>query len=420
VETRVHPTVGEEAADVLARRSVAVARGVVGAVVVAYSLTVGFGDDQAPVYARAIGTVAGAGFLISAIADLLSDDNDGAVRRTLIIADVILVVILLFALVGDPDSYVYIVVAWVAVEAGTAFDVRTTLMVAAFLAAATLIEELIAVNVFDHTYDTAGSLVRISTLAAVALVTSSYSTAMQSKRLLHEERGRATVLQELDETKTMFIRAVAHDLKSPLAVVTGMAELIVGRAGSMSAEQVKQLSGTILKNGRKLESLVGDLMDSERLSQGVLRLDRTDTDLADLVKAAIDDVDMRSHPVETDLPSIMASVDAPKVERVIENLLANAAKHTPAGTAVWVYLRDEGANVTVGVEDAGEGVPDALKEEIFQPFVQGHEHSPGTGVGLSLVRGIAELHGGRAWVEDRVTGGCAFKVVLPKAASVAR
>jgi signal transduction histidine kinase len=218
----------------------------------------------------------------------------------------------------------------------------------------------------------------------------------------------------------MFIRAVAHDFKSPLAVVTGMAELIVGRAETMSPDQLQQLTGTILKNGRKLESLVSDLMDSERLSHGVLRLDRADMDLADLVRTAIDDVDMRGHPVDADLPSIRASVDAPKVERVIENLLANAAKHTASGTHVWVSLRDEVTNVMVVVEDSGDGVPDELKEEIFQPFVQGTEHSPGTGIGLSLVRGIAELHGGRAWVEDRATGGSAFKVTLPKAESPAR
>jgi signal transduction histidine kinase len=411
---RIGPTTGEDVADLFARRSIAIARGVVGAVIVAYSLSTGFGGVVAPSYARVVGALAGAGFLISAIADLLSGGYDAAVSRTLIVVDVVLVAVLLFALVEDPGSYEYVVVAWVAVEAGTAFGVRKTLMVAGFLAAASLAKDMVSVTLYDHMYDTAGILVRISALAAVALVTSSYSTAMQSKRLLHEERGRASRLREIDETKTMFIRAVAHDFKSPLAVVTGMAELIVGRAERMSPDQLQQLSGTILKNGRKLESLVGDLMDSERLSHGVLRLDRTETDLADLVRTAIDDVDMRGHLVEADLPSVKASVDAPKVERVIENLLANAAKHTVSGTQVWVSLRDEATHVTVVVEDSGGGVPDELKEEIFQPFVQGTENAPGTGVGLSLVRGIAELHGGRAWVEDRETGGSAFKVTLPK------
>lgn len=413
MDTSIHHGTREDVAELFARRSIAVARGVVGVVVVAYSLSTSFQGAEAPAYARMIGTLAGAGFLISAVAELLSDGYDAAVRRTLIVVDVVLVTALLSALVEDPGAYETIVVAWVAVEAGTAFAVRTTLAVAGFLASASLVAEFLAVNVFEQSYDAAGLVVRISTLAAVALVTSSYSTAMQSKRLLHEERGRANRLIEIDETKTMFIRAVAHDFRSPLAVVTGMAELLVGKAQSMSAEQLQQLSGTILKNGRKLESLVADLMDSQRLSQGVLKVERTQTDLADLVRAAIDDVDMRGHQVETRLPSITASIDAPKVERVIENLLMNAAKHTPSGTGVWVSLRDEGANVMIVVEDAGEGVPDEMKEEIFEPFVQGMENIPGTGIGLSLVRGITELHGGRVWVEDRADGGCAFKVLLP-------
>lgn len=412
MDTTVHRT-REDVAEIFARRSIAVARGVVGAVVVAYSLSTSFQGSEAPAYARTIGALVGAGFLISAVAELLSDGYDDAVRRTLIVVDVVLVAVLLFALVEDPGSYENVVVAWVAVEAGTAFHVRTTLGVAAFLACSSLAAEVLSANVFEQTYDAAGLVVRISTLAAVALVTSSYSTAMQSKRLLHEERGRASRLREIDETKTMFIRAVAHDFRSPLAVVTGMADLLVRKAQSMSAEQLQQLSGTILKNGRKLESLVADLMDSQRLSQGVLKVERAQTDLADLVRAAIEDVDMRGHPVETRLPSVTALIDAPKVERVIENLLMNAAKHTPSGTDVWVSLRDEGSKVMMVVEDAGEGIPDDMKEEIFEPFVQGMENVPGTGIGLSLVRGIAELHGGRVWVEDREGGGCAFKVVLP-------
>ena len=411
------PAMPGDAADVFARRSIAIARAVVGAFVIAYSLSTGFKGSDVPSYARLIGGLAGGGFLISAVAGLLSRPDDASVRRWLVVFDAVLVAGLLFAFVEAPTSYEYVAVPWVAVEAATVFDVRRTLLLAAALTVVYVASEIVAVNAFGQTTETAGILVRIATFVAIALVTSSYATAMQSKRLLIEERTRSVQLRELDGAKTMFIRAVAHDLRTPLAVVTGMADLIATRSGELSQDQLEQLSRTILKNGRKLESLVGDLMDSQRLSQGVLKLDRKETDLAALIQAAVDDVDMQDHPLECDLAPATASVDAPKVERVVENLLINAVKHTDPGTPVWVGLREESNEVVITVEDAGAGVHDHLKEQIFQPFVQGAEGSPGTGVGLSLVRGITELHGGRAWVEDRDGGGCMFKVVFPKAAS---
>jgi signal transduction histidine kinase len=110
------------------------------------------------------------------------------------------------------------------------------------------------------------------------------------------------------------------------------------------------------------------------------------------------------------------AVDAAKVERIVENLLANTARHTNEEAGIWVRVAPEGDGVMIAVEDGGAGVPDDLKEAIFEPFRQGPQrshHSPGVGVGLSLVARFAELHGGRAWVEDRPGGGAAFRVFLP-------
>ena len=108
-----------------------------------------------------------------------------------------------------------------------------------------------------------------------------------------------------------------------------------------------------------------------------------------------------------------------KVERIIENLLVNASRHTPDGSSIWLRLEPAEDGVTVIVEDDGHGVSDELKRTIFEPFQQGeriNEHHPGTGIGLSLVADFARLHGGRAWVEDRPGGGASFRVFLPSAA----
>ena len=110
----------------------------------------------------------------------------------------------------------------------------------------------------------------------------------------------------------------------------------------------------------------------------------------------------------------MVEVDPGKVERVVENLLVNAARHTPPGTAVQVDVTARPDGVVLTVEDDGPGVPDELKEALFEPFRQGEDSSGrGMGIGLSLVQRFAELHGGTARIEDAPTGGARFVVTLP-------
>ena len=118
--------------------------------------------------------------------------------------------------------------------------------------------------------------------------------------------------------------------------------------------------------------------------------------------------------IHVDAGSIIADIDGPKVERIVENLVVNATRHTPDGTPIWVRIAPCDEGVLIIVDDAGPGVPDDIKEAIFEPFRQGPENrpSPGTGIGLSLVARFAELHGGRAWVEDRERGGASFRVLL--------
>ena len=114
---------------------------------------------------------------------------------------------------------------------------------------------------------------------------------------------------------------------------------------------------------------------------------------------------------------LTARIDGPKVERIVENLLVNAARHAPAGSRIWVRLAAaENGGAMISVEDDGPGVPLELRETIFGVFERGpssSSHAPGSGVGLTLVARFAELHGGRAWVEERPGGGASFKVILP-------
>jgi signal transduction histidine kinase len=112
----------------------------------------------------------------------------------------------------------------------------------------------------------------------------------------------------------------------------------------------------------------------------------------------------------------MVRADGSKVERIVENLLANTVRHTPATSTIWVEVRATNEGALLVVADDGAGIDEDLRDTIFEPFQQGPNaprHSPGVGVGLTLVRRFAELHGGRAWVEDREGGGASFRVLLP-------
>jgi signal transduction histidine kinase len=122
----------------------------------------------------------------------------------------------------------------------------------------------------------------------------------------------------------------------------------------------------------------------------------------------------RSILVQTE--PVVVPVDPPKIERIVENLVMNAVRHTEADVGIWVRVWGQDGGAVIAVEDDGPGVPVDLRHEIFEPFRQGptsSAHAPGTGIGLSLVAMFADLHGGRAWVEDRAGGGASFRIFLP-------
>ena len=140
------------------------------------------------------------------------------------------------------------------------------------------------------------------------------------------------------------------------------------------------------------------------------------TDVTALVKRTIAAAEpLEGNRVSLSGDEIVAEVDAAKLERIVDNLVTNALKHTPPGTGVSVTVSTNSGRLFLRVDDSGRGVPDELKQQIFEPFVRanGTGGAPGTGIGLALVAQFASLQGGRAWVEDRPGGGASFRVSLP-------
>ncbi|MGZ4129656.1 MAG: ATP-binding protein, partial [Actinomycetota bacterium] len=244
------------------------------------------------------------------------------------------------------------------------------------------------------------------------------SSERKYSEAFRREREATQRLRALDEMKNTFLEAVSHDLRTPLTSILGSALTLEQSADTLSRDDARDLIHRVASNARKLERLLADLLDLDRLQRGIIAPQRRPTDIGALVHQVVTETDLLSgRAVEIDAPSFVISVDAAKVERIVENLVANAGRHTPEDSSLWVRVEPGDDGVTIVVEDEGPGVPPDLREAVFEPFRQGPAkesiHSPGVGVGLSLVARFAELHGGRAWVEERPGGGASFRVFLP-------
>jgi PAS domain S-box-containing protein len=238
---------------------------------------------------------------------------------------------------------------------------------------------------------------------------------------LERERAAAEHLRTLDEAKSSFLQAVSHDLRTPLASVLGIALTLQRGRGVLAAADTDDLVGRLIANARKLDRILNGLLDLDRLDRGIVELRRERLDLARLVAGVVSEAReelLEAHPVSLDLLPIQVDADAAKLERIVENLLANAARHTDPGTPIWVRVSPGERGALLCVDDAGPGIPAEQRESIFRPFQRGADggaYGAGSGVGLALVAQFASLHHGRAWVEDRVGGGASFRVLLPAA-----
>jgi two-component system sensor histidine kinase KdpD len=227
----------------------------------------------------------------------------------------------------------------------------------------------------------------------------------------------ATLRARTEEMRNSLLDAVSHDLRSPLAAITGAATTL--RDGQeVPPPERAELVATICEEAERLERLVRDLLDMTRLQSGALEVRREWVPLEEIVGSALERLEPRlqGRPVEVDLPGNLPllSVDPVLLEQVLVNLLENAAKHTPAGSAIELRARDQAGGVTVEVSDRGPGLPAGAEARVFEKFFrQARPGVAGVGLGLSICRGIVEAHGGTILAENRAGGGATFRIALP-------
>jgi signal transduction histidine kinase len=231
-----------------------------------------------------------------------------------------------------------------------------------------------------------------------------------------ELRGR----EEAARLKEEFLSAAAHDLRTPLTVVLGQAELIERRVQRDPGAPVDAVGiSRMAREARHLRDLVSELLDAQRLEQGLTVMDLAPADLGALVEA------VRARHVEQGVPlalegpdeALVASVDRPRMEQVIENLLENAYKYGADDNPPALRMWQEEREAMIAVVDHGAGIPNAERERIFERFYRAPNArsitDTGMGLGLYICRRIVEEHGGRIWAEPTPSGGTTFVIALP-------
>lgn len=261
------------------------------------------------------------------------------------------------------------------------------------------------------------AIVRFAVFLAFAMLLDTLRQIIDAQwERVERESERSSDLREMNDVKDTLLHAVSHDLKGPLAGILGAMQTIRRDDDlHLTPDERESLYHVIEQSGIKMNRLIDDLLDLDRIDRGKLHPRREPTDVGALAEAIVaESTVLEGHPVRVEADRALVDVDAGKVERVVENLLVNAARHTPMGTAVHVRVKARPNGIVLTVEDEGPGVADELKTALFEPFRQGENSAGrGMGIGLSLVQRFAELHGGTAHLEDGEVGGARFVVSLP-------
>jgi two-component system sensor histidine kinase KdpD len=253
-----------------------------------------------------------------------------------------------------------------------------------------------------------------SSLAALAI----------ERAILADQASRNLLLQEAEKLQSALLNSLSHDLRTPLASVTGVlsslheAEVEGGRVVMDHATRL-ELIATGWEEAERLNRLVGNLLDMTRLEAGAIHLNLEDSDMEDVIGVALMRLRARlaEYTICTEIPDSrpMTRMDSTLIEQVLVNLLDNAAKYSPRGSQIDVGFERASNYLNTWVADRGAGIPEEDLNRIFDKFyrAQRPDGVSGTGLGLSICKGMVEAHGGSIQAVNRQGGGTRITFSLP-------
>jgi two-component system sensor histidine kinase KdpD len=222
------------------------------------------------------------------------------------------------------------------------------------------------------------------------------------------------VRMESERLRNSLLSAISHDLRTPLTALTGFAEALSLR-NNLSPEKQQEIVRAILESSTRMHALVNNLLDMARIQSGEIQLKKDWHSLEEVVGSAIRSLEplLASHRIVTHIPADLplAQFDAVLIERVLANLLENAVKYTPSGTAVTVSAWVDRQTLIVSVADKGPGLPSGLEHNLFEKFTRGGTESAisGVGLGMAICKAIVEAHHGKISARNIVADAGAVK-----------
>ncbi|HTY08619.1 MAG TPA: sensor histidine kinase KdpD, partial [Candidatus Edwardsbacteria bacterium] len=238
---------------------------------------------------------------------------------------------------------------------------------------------------------------------------------------LADQARQVQLMQEAEKLQTALLNSISHDLRTPLASITGALSSLRADAAFLDEATRAELARTALDEAERLNRLVGNLLDMTRLEADTVKVNKELCDVQDVIGVALQEVDKRlgDRQVIIDVPENTppTPMDLVLIARVMVNLLDNAIKYSPPGGPVEIRVRGNHTEVQFAVADRGEGIPPEDLSRIFDKFyrVERPDNVVGTGLGLSISRGIVEAHGGHIWAENRPDRGTIVLFTLPLA-----
>jgi len=235
---------------------------------------------------------------------------------------------------------------------------------------------------------------------------------------LSEEAERAHVRVETERMRNAILSSVSHDLRTPLATITGAASSLVEEQKELDPAARRELSRSIYREADRLDRLLKNLLDMMRIEAGAVQLSKEWHPVDEVVGAGLARLEgrLRDHAINTafppDLPLVL--VDGVLLEQVVINLVENAVKYAPRGSTIDLSASASDREVVIEVADRGPGIPVGEETRIFDKFYRAKPaREGGVGLGLTICRGIIEAHGGRIWAENRHGGGAVFRFTIP-------
>jgi PAS domain S-box-containing protein len=260
-------------------------------------------------------------------------------------------------------------------------------------------------------------------LLLVEDVTAVRETSDKLAEALESQRDANANLEKIDRTKTEFLSIVSHEFRTALTGIQGFSELI--RDGGLEVDEVKSYGGYIFNDADRVNRLIGDMLDLDRMESGRMTMRTADVDINDVLAEVVSRAAPAATTVEfkSDLDPRLPIVtgDRDRLIQVVSNLVNNAVKYSPEGGVVTIVSRADAGYALTSVTDTGLGIPPDEIGHVFERFRRvrsgAAQSIPGTGLGLAIVKQIVEMHGGKIWVESAVGHGSSFHFTVPLAAN---